>query len=116
MSSTYRLEDNAIEKSTYVITVAFKDENGTAITPKTLTWTLSDKKGRIINSRDTVTVVTPASSENIVLSNNDLALANNDNRVRVLTVEATFDSLEYGNDLPLKESAEFVIQNLLKVS
>ena len=116
MAITYRLEDNAKEKATYVITVAFKDENGTAITPKTLSWSLTDRKGRVINSREDVAVGSPSSSENIVLSGNDLALANNDNRIRVLSIYATYDSATYGNDLPLREEAEFKIENLIKVS
>jgi len=113
---TYRLEEEAIEKGTYVITVEFEDEDGDAITPKTLTWTLSDKKGRIINSREDVSVVTPSSSNDIVLSGNDLALPNTDNRVRIFTAEATYDSLSYGNDLPIKEEAEFVVRKLINVS
>lgn len=111
----YKLENNATEKSTYVITCEFEDENGDAITPGTLTWTLTDTKGRIINSREDVSVSDPTSSEDIVLYGDDLALSQNDNRIRVFTVYATWSGT-YGSSLPLRNECEFKIDNLLKVT
>lgn len=111
----YRLENNAVEKSTYVINMSFKDENGTAVTPGTLTWTLTDTKGRVINSRENVAVSVPTSSENVVLYGDDLALSQNDNRTRVFTAYATWSGT-YGASLPLRNECEFMIESLLKVS
>lgn len=111
----YRLENNAVEKSTYVIHLDFKDENGSAVTPGTLTWTLTDSKGRVINSRENVAVSVPSSSEDVVLYGNDLALSQNDNRLRVFTVYATWSGT-YGSSLPLRNECEFLIESLIKVS
>jgi len=113
--ATYTLNDIAIEESTYIITVETKDENGDAITPLTLTWTLTDPKARVINSRSDVSVTSPTSSEDIVLSGDDLALGQNDNRIRIFTAEATYSGT-YGASLPLKKSAQFKIDNLIKVT
>ena len=115
--STIRLNVTAIEKATYVVVATFTDENGTEVAPKTLQWTLTDRKGRIINSRQNVVVGSPATgANNIVLSGNDLKLLNNDNRIRIITIEATYDSATYGSDLPIKESADFKIRDLVKVT
>lgn len=114
--SLVMLEDKAKEKSTFVVNASFEDEDGDAITPTSITWTLTDRKGRIINSRESVSVAVPAASNDIVLTGNDLALQQNDDRIRVFTVEAVYDSAAYGNDLTLNDEAEFEILSLLKVT
>jgi len=114
--TTYKLETEAEEKGTYVINVSFKDEDGEDIAPKSLTWTLTDMKNRVINNRESVSIASPSSSNDIVLSNNDLALSQNDNRRRLLTIYATYDSVAYGNDLPIIADAEFKIENKLRIN
>lgn len=110
------LSTHAVEESTYVITVSFTDEDDNAITPITLTWTLVDTKGTVINSREDVVIGTPSSSEDIVLSGDDLQITgSNDNRKRILAVEATYDS-DAGSDLPLKQETQFIIDSLVAVS
>lgn len=109
------LTTKAIEKSTYVVTVAFKDENDAAIAPATAAWTLSDEDGRTINSRVDVSISSPTSSESIVLSGDDLAiLTKRDGGERVLTVEGTYDST-LATGLPFKDYATFTIQPLVAV-
>jgi hypothetical protein len=39
------LTDEAVEKSTYIINCAFTDEEGYAVIPDSLDWTLSDESG-----------------------------------------------------------------------
>lgn len=110
------LETHAKEESTYVITVNFTDEDDEAVVPDTIVWTLTDTAGTVINSRENVVVAVPDSEIDIVLSGDDLAIQSGEvnQGVRTLTVEATYDST-LGNDLPLKESVRFIVDNLLVV-
>jgi len=107
-----KLTTKAVDKSTYVVNCAFKDENGDAVVPNELKWTLTDDAGTVINSREDVVVAVPSSSEDIVLSGDDLKYS--DGRHRILTIEATYDS-DAGSDLPLKESAKFMVDDLIVV-
>jgi len=117
------LSTHADEKSTFVITASFTDEDGNAVTPDSVTWTLTKSDGSIVNSRKDVEE-TPDTSINIVLSGNDLALdedetsdyvADGYSGLRILTVNAVYDS-DYGLNLPLKQSIKFIIDNLIAVS
>jgi hypothetical protein len=111
-----RLTTHALEEGTYAVVCAFVDENDNAVAPQSMSWTLSDLAGTIINSRDGIAVANPSSTQNVVLSGDDLAFLNaTDKGWRRLLVEITFSS-NLGSDLPLKDSAEFQIDNLIKVS
>ena len=96
----------AVNKSTYIITSAFTDADGTAVTPNALTWSLTDYEGNVINSRSGV-VVTPAASVSIVLGALDL---DTDQGKRVFTIEGTYNSATHGNNLPIREQASFRIK------
>lgn len=110
---------HAIEESTYVITVSFTDEDGNPKTPTSVIWSLTDKNNNIINSREdkVAIIVAPATSVEIVLSGDDLAMQAGEwsGVKRILTVEAVYDSA-LGIGLPLKESAHFTLDNLVAVS
>ena len=95
------LEPNALEDSTYVVTAAFTDEDGIAVVPNTVTWSLKDKSGTVINERTAVDE-TPASSLDIVLSGDDLdpGAPDSDVGLILLTVTAPYDSA-LGAGLPL---------------
>ena len=106
---------NAIEESTYVITASFVDEDGDAVVPNAgLVWSLTTLEGVEVNSR-TDEAIASASSVDIVLSGDDLALVDGKDTYLILTVEGTYDSV-LGNDLPIKDSAQFLIKNLIKVT
>jgi hypothetical protein len=105
------LTSKAIEESTYIITAAFTDEDGNAVTPNSLAWTLTDDQGAVINSRENVSL-TPGESVQIVLSGDDLALAENDSRRRRVLVEGVYDS-NAGSGLAIRDEVVFVIQELL---
>ena len=110
-----RLSTPAVEKSTYIVTVAFTNEDGDSVIPNSgLNWSLSDLEGNIVNSR-TAVALTPAATVNIILSGLDLALVDGKDTYRVLTVEGTYNSL-LGGSLPIKDSVVFLIRNLRKVS
>jgi len=114
---TTELTTHAKEKSTYIITASFTDEDDAAVAPKTLTWTLTDDQGDVINGREDVEVSSPSSSEDIVLSGDDLALQSGETSrgVRILTVEGTYDS-DAGSDLPLNDEIRFIVDGLVAVS
>ena len=104
----------AVEKSTFVVTAAFADADGVAVVPNSITWTLTDMDGTVINSRTAVAVAVPAASIDIVLSNNDLTCPNGE-RALSLSISAVYDSTE-GSNLTLKDSLIFTVKNLVGVS
>jgi hypothetical protein len=103
---------SAVEKSTFVVTAAFADEDGAAVTPSSITWRLESDSGATINSRSAVVVTSPAASINIVLSGDDLSLINqeNDSEIRRLIIIAFYTS-SLGAGLPLSDSYEFRVLN-----
>lgn len=107
------LTEKASRKSTYVINLAPTDEDDTAITPDSVTYTLTDEEGTIINSLEDV-AVTPDTSMDVVLSGDDLDfLAGEEGAyevTRYFVVTAQYDS-DLENDLPLIASAIFFIQD-----
>ena len=101
------LTTHAVEESTYIITAAFADENGDAVIPSAITWTLTDRSGTVINFRDEVAVAVPAALVNIVLSGDDLAGIG----LRILTVQGIYDSAS-GSNLPLNDEVIFMIDDV----
>jgi hypothetical protein len=108
------LTTKAVEKSTYIISCAFKDAAGDAVVPDSITWTLTDENGNVVNDREDV-APTPAESIDIVLSGDDLAVLANTSDLRIVTIEWVYDSTE-GNNLPGKDEARFRIVDLKNVS
>jgi len=108
------LTSHAAEESTYAITAAFTDEAGDAVAPDTLTWTLTNDAGTVINNREDETVDSPASSETIVLSGNDLAVGGN-GVVRILTIKGTYTS-SLGSELPLTDQVTFIIDDFTAIT
>jgi len=103
------------EKGTGVICGSFTDEAGSAVAPETLSWTLTDMSGTVINSREAVDAAAPISTtECVVLSGDDLAIQSGETEyhvARVITFSGTYNST-YGNDLPLKKEVKFYVENL----
>ena len=107
-----RLRLRAVERSTYVVRCDLTDEDGAAVVPTSLTWTLTDRAGGVVNSRQDVPVSAPAARVEIVLSGDDLAPRSDP--WRVLTVEAVYTS-SLGQDLPLKAACSFALEELAGV-
>ena len=107
----------APEKGTFGVTCTFTDEDGDALTPATLTWTLTDMDGSVINSRQDVSVSSLSSAVTVVLSGNDLALTTTTTtgRKRRFAIEGTYDS-DLGTGLPLTAECEFSIDSYLGVT
>ena len=111
-----QLSKYAVEKSTFAVQCAFTDEDDDAVTPDSITWSLCATDGTIINSREDVSI-SPASTVTIVLSGDDLRIQSSGNvsEDRYLEVSAVYDS-DLGNNLPLKDRAEFKVINLATIS
>lgn len=106
------LDTRATEKGSFIITASFTDEDGEAITPKTLVWTLMDAEAdAVVNSREQVSA-TPAASVDILLQGDDLAILHGQAKeLRELVIEITYDG-SLGNDIPQKDSVKFYVVNL----
>ena len=109
------ISTQAVERSTYVVTASFTDENGDAVVPNNLTWSLVDQdKATIVNSREDIVLI-PASSVTVVLSGADLAILHGKSvETRYFVVEGDYDS-SLGSDLPINDEMEFQVVNIAKV-
>lgn len=109
---TITLATRAKERSTYVITVSFTDDADLPVAPTTLTWTLTDLSGNVINSRSAISATPTASTMKIVLSGNDLALVSTaPNNTRAVLFEGVYNS-SAGSNLPLRDQVQFQIEDL----
>ena len=115
MPSEIRIDgEYAVEKSTYVVTLSFFDEDNDAVTPATGTWTLTDADGTVINSREDVVISSLDTSVDVVLSGDDLAVSSGFSGIsekRIFTFEGTYNS-DLGVGLPLKDQLVFPVYNL----
>lgn len=105
------LNITANEEGCIVIAASFTDATDAPIVPESIHWKLVNAEGTVINNR-TDTTITPASTVNIVLSGNDLEVAEATvTAERYLTVWGTFNS-SYGLGLPYTDEVFFRIKNL----
>ena len=113
------LSEPANERSSYPVRVEFREHlpDGTTplVTPASVTWSLVNAAGGIVNARDAV-VATAASAITIVLHGADLALAGTQDEERRLTVRATYDSETYGDGLELTEEFVFTVLSMAGVA
>ena len=110
-----RLTTLANERGVYIVKCDFADEDGNGVTPDSIKWTLTDVKGNIINSRSSVSVASPATSVNIELSSDDLAVLNRRQTRRKLLIHAVAD-LQIGNNRDIYDECEFEISNFVGLS
>lgn len=90
-------DTKAVEESAIVITAAYTDENGDAVTPSAATWSLCDEAGTIINSREDVAISSPTTSDDILLTGDDLAITETTYEVyRYLIIDYTYTSADHG--------------------
>jgi len=104
------IEETAIEQSSFKVTATFYDESGNAVAPDTMTWTLTDEGGSVVNSKEDIVITTPQSTENILLQGDDLAVDGNDPVKRIVTFEGTYTSSDFGAGLPLIDESVFTIK------
>lgn len=112
-------EDNRVnEKSSAFITITFKDRTDQLVTPTAAIWSLTNSAGTAINSRSEIAIGSLATSVEVVISGDDLAISDGftgNSEKRIFTVEAVYDS-DIANDLPLKESLVFYVDNLVAIT
>lgn len=110
------LDEYAKELGTYPIQTSFFDDQDNPVTPDTMTWTLTDVDGNVINSRSGVVVGSLSTVVTIILSGDDLQIVNGDKlEVRVVTFIGTYTS-SLGGGLPLTDQVQFTIENLYGTS
>jgi len=100
--------EKAIEGSSFFATVTYKDEDGNAITPNNAYWSLRTMDGTVVNSRTSVEITTPTTSDVIVLQGDDLERGDDDGK-RLVVVWGEYDSAN-GTDLPFVVQAAFDIE------
>ncbi len=106
--------DTFNEKTTGYITLAFTDEDGTAVTPDSATYTLyNEATGAIINSRDAVSISGLASSYDLELTPDDNVIVDvtKIREAHILMIEWTYNTDKKG-----KDEYRFKVENLTKVS
>ena len=75
------LAKKALDKSPFYVTVSYFDEDGAAVTPSSVTWSLyGPDKSTVINSRTDVVIATPGTSNTIALTGADTAYASGNKR------------------------------------
>jgi len=103
------IEEIANEGSSFYPTIYFWDEEGAAMTPTTLYWSLTDMNGNVINSRSAVNVAAPGTSLTIALGSADLVVLGNDIASRLITTYGTFTSGTHGAGQTFLFQAKFNI-------
>lgn len=100
-----------VDQSTKIIPITFKDENDVAITPLTgsVTWTLYNEKGTIINGREDEPE-TSALTVYVVLTGDDLK--HSEGSRRIVVAKARYNST-LGNNLRIVNMASFNIRSLI---
>lgn len=109
------IADPAIEQSTFEVEFTFIDEDGNAVAPDTMTWTLHDGDLKPVNDREAEVIVTPGQTEIILLQGDDLKLDGNDPITRYILLEGTYTSVTHGAGLPFRDQIAFGIEPLLKI-
>lgn len=102
------------EQSTGVFDCVFTDENGDAVTPDSVKWTITDNNDNIINEREQVDVVSLGTTITITIFGDDLKLSDyevGEYADRYIVIEGTYTS-DLGAGLPTTEHAFFQVKNL----
>lgn len=104
-----RMTVDAVEGSTYVIPVAFRDADDSEVTPTIAFWSLyGHDKTTIVNGKQDVTLT----GSYIVLTGGDLALPISNQNMRYILIKAVYDSDTFGTDLSFRAEIQFKIVNL----
>jgi len=106
---------SALERSTLSVSAQFYDERGSAVIPDTLTYTLTDMYGNVVNNRITANL-TPATAVVVGLTNNDLQISGYSGVTRQLLFEGTYTSVTLGANQSLRDWVNFGIINAVKVT
>jgi len=104
----------AAQGGALVFTITFMDQNGVKVTPTTITWSLSDEKGSIINGRQNISV-TPATNPVVIKLNGpdtQFVAGGSDTGKRVLSIYAQYTDATLGT-MNLPQEFPFDIEHLV---
>ena len=104
------------EEGSLVISMTFRDEDLSLVKPQTLTWTLTDESGAVVNSKENIAVTGSDldTTVNVALTGDDLAIIAGVGLLRIFTIKGTYDST-YGTGLNLTDVVKFNISDLKAV-
>jgi len=100
------LDSDANNRSNYFLKIDFTDSNGDATIPTSAYWALTDSYGNVVNDRENEEIIID-STVYIVLTADDLDVENES--IRYLTIDASYNSDVYGDGLIVREQAKFEI-------
>ena len=105
------------EQSSLPLEIDFFDEETppVAAIPNNIKWSLYDEDGAIVNSRQDEIITPTASTVQILLKGDDLALPDIEKPERRVLIEYDYNS-NFGNNIPKKVEYVFDIENLENVS
>jgi hypothetical protein len=106
-----QLSVRAKENGTYLITAVLRDEDGELAVPESLSWTLTDDAGTVMNGRLNVPIEPPDSMVEILLFGGDLLTPVRKDAALVVTLRGTYNSTR--GLLPLVEDVRFIVENVL---
>lgn len=103
------LDTHANDQSSYTVECSFTDEDGNAVAPVSLQWTLLSPTRAVVNSRENVNVTSPSATETITLVPADLN--HDDGAYRYLVLDWTYNS-NYGTGLAAREQIRINIDDI----
>jgi hypothetical protein len=107
---------DARDRSVYFVDIELFDEDKGPLTPTSISWSLTDGSGSVVNSRENVAVI-PSYAFTIALFGDDLVAGTNSNsRRRYLTIEAVYESVAAGGPVPLNKEFYFDVKNIRKIA
>ncbi len=101
---------NAPEEGTYPVVFTYT-LGGAALTPDSVTWTLSRTNRSIINSREDVNIAAPGETNTITLTGDDLAIVTDADLKRFITAKIVYSP----GSLPQNAQGFFLITPFDKV-
>lgn len=105
------------EGSPYLISISFTGEAGSAVTPTTAYYTITDRDGNVVGSLSSVEMSGLSTSVNILLSGADTKISASaaSGQIRICNVEYVYDST-LASGLTAYNEQWFSIQDLVAVS
>lgn len=86
------LDTRAVSGGTYSVAIDLLDEDGFDITPISVTWSLFDQSGSIINSRENVAVEVPSAHFSLLMSGDDILVGSDEEELRILRVTTRYSN------------------------
>jgi len=86
----------------------FIDENSDPVTPVSAKWSLTDMEGTTINGRTDIPISSPQPTDELLLEPSDTT-TNSLTGSRILTIDFTYDSPQFGNGITKTNAFVFEI-------